>query len=43
VRVERLALAESADARAALIHYYRSTRRSLGARALGRLRRMLGQ
>jgi len=43
VRVSRIALEECADARAALIHYYRSTRRSLSARALWRLRRMLGQ
>jgi hypothetical protein len=43
IRVERRTLEQCADARAALIHYYRTSRRSIGARALGRLRRMLAQ
>jgi hypothetical protein len=42
VDVRRIALQESAAARAALIRYHRSTRRSLASRALGRLRRMVG-
>jgi len=42
VTVERTELRESPAARAALIHYYRSTRRNMASRALGRLRRMAG-
>jgi hypothetical protein len=40
--VSRIALEESAAARAALINYHRSTRRNVVSRALGRLRRMVG-
>jgi hypothetical protein len=40
-RIGRIAFEESAEARSALIQYYRRTRRSIGARVLGRLRRLL--
>ncbi len=40
IRVERIDLAESPEARAALIHYHRSSRRSLPARVLSRMRRI---
>jgi hypothetical protein len=39
--ISRIVLEESAEARAALIQYYRRTRRSIGARVIGRLRRQL--
>jgi hypothetical protein len=42
IAVARIPLQESSEARAALIHYYRSMRRSVATRALGRLRRMVG-
>lgn len=42
VAVTRTALRESPEARAALIHYYRSTRQNIAKRALGRLRRIAG-
>jgi Glycosyl transferase family 2 len=42
VATSRIPLVESAEARAALIHYHRSTRRSIPARAISRLRRMVG-
>jgi Glycosyl transferase family 2 len=42
VAVTRTPLLESPEARAALIHYYRSTRRNIAKRALARLRRMSG-
>jgi hypothetical protein len=42
IAAARMPLVESAEARAALIHYHRSTRRSVPARALSRLRRMVG-
>jgi hypothetical protein len=42
IEVRRIASEESAQARSALIHYYRSTRPSIATRALGRLRRMAG-
>jgi hypothetical protein len=41
IAVERIPIAECADARAALIHYYRGTRRRLGVRLLHRARRLL--
>jgi hypothetical protein len=40
--VTRIPLEESSAARAVLIHYHRSMRRSLARRAFGRLRRMVG-
>jgi hypothetical protein len=40
--VARIPLRESPDARAALIHYYRSTRPRFAMRAFGRLRRFAG-
>jgi hypothetical protein len=43
VTLERVPIQECADARAALIHYYRGTRRSLGMRALALLRRLLSR
>jgi hypothetical protein len=42
VAVTRTALQESPEARAALIRYYRGTRRNIVRRALGRLRRVTG-
>jgi hypothetical protein len=42
IRVARIPLQESPEARAALVHYYRNTRRSIATRAFGRLRRMVG-
>jgi hypothetical protein len=42
VVLDRIPLRESNEARAALIRYYRSTRPSIAARAVGRLRRMVG-
>lgn len=41
IALARIPLQESTEARAALVHYYRSTRRSVATRALGRLRRMV--
>jgi hypothetical protein len=43
VPLERIPLEESGEARAALIRYYRSTRRSLPVRIVGRLRRMIAR
>jgi Glycosyl transferase family 2 len=42
VAVTRTPLRESAEARAALIYYYRSTRQNIAKRAFGRLRRLAG-
>jgi hypothetical protein len=42
IRVARIPLQESPEARAALVHYYQSTRRSIATRVFGRLRRMVG-
>ncbi len=42
IRVERIEPVESVEARQALIRYHRSSRRSLPARILGRVRRMAG-
>lgn len=41
VRLADIPVEPSADARAALIHYYRSTRRSFAQRVVGKLRRIL--
>jgi hypothetical protein len=43
IAVGGIPLEQSEEARAALIHYYRSTRPGIAERALGRLRRMLRQ
>jgi glycosyl transferase family 2 len=43
VHLERIPQEESSEARAALIHYYRSSRRSLPVRIVGRLRRMIAR
>lgn len=43
ITVGRIPLEQSEQARAALVHYYRSTRPSIAERALGRLRRALGR
>jgi hypothetical protein len=43
IAIGGIPLEQSEEARAALIHYYRSTRPSIPKRALGRLRRMLGR
>jgi hypothetical protein len=40
-RLDDIPVAQSEDARAALIHYYNSTRRSLAQRAVGKLRRLI--
>ena len=42
ISVARIPLKESPEARKALMRYYRSTRRGIATRALGRLRRMAG-
>jgi len=42
IQVSRIAPQESAEARAALIQYYRNTRRSLPVRVLNHLRRVVG-
>jgi hypothetical protein len=42
IGVHRIPIRECDAARAALIHYYHSTRRSFGARAFGRLRLIVG-
>jgi hypothetical protein len=42
ISVRRIPIRECDAARAALIRYYRSTSRSISARALGRLRRIVG-
>lgn len=42
LRMSRIPLRECSEARAALIGYHRATRRSLPARAFGRLRRIVG-
>jgi hypothetical protein len=43
IKVGGITVEQSEQARAALAHYYRSTLPSIPARALGRLRRMLGR
>jgi hypothetical protein len=42
ISVRRIPIQECEAAREALTRYYHSTRRSIGARAIGRLRRMVG-
>lgn len=42
INLKKQALKESAEARSALIRYYRKTRGSLPARAIGKLRRLVG-
>jgi hypothetical protein len=42
IQVDRIPLLECIEARQALIHYYRSTKRTIGVRVLGKLRRIIG-